>query len=818
MTLFCIFFGIISPKLANSQSIECGTDLPPGAIQVLIDQQPAIQAFKEAQATQSQSIQDVPVRFTAFQGPSGGFGLSQAQIDFGLNQLNLAFAPVGLNFIQCGEVNNINDDRIANSNDYDQLISSFSYTSGAIEVYIKGGLGQNFAAIPLAAYLSANPNYNFPGFEHSNIIRLTSPSSMTTTTFVHETGRHFGLLHTHHVVAEYNVPLLGDDTQDYPYPVLDQNNQIDSAWWGRELVTRTGYLQSDPQVFKQINFKSAGDLIEDTPADCATDIAQIWPGCPLNAQDINTCTFNSTLTYADYNGDPIFPPASGYSLGRNYMSYWNHACRNQFTPGQITNIAYYYTTERQPFYTTNRCGTFTDNVELEGTSTPLHNATLRVRHPNNSQICNVTSSKTGDFSGILHTDNLMVNAYHNGLKNSLKYPADPLKMHYGHTRCEWIKGVNVADLALISKHILGIAPLASGYRLIAADANRSNSVTTEDQVDLRKLILGIYLDYLPNQDQPWRFIPEFVPQNDPVTFNIFPFNVPIGGGAAYLEQGWGYTTPAIGQRGFDGIKIGDVNFSWKTDTTKCMAEQVANEFSGELPSFEVPNVGLPQGEIVKLVVKSQNFSQVSGFQLGIKFPYDYFELMDVTNLSLPFYTKEDHFGLMQLEENAVRTLWLNETGGTTTLPDNTILFSLVVKTKQPITNLQEVLKLDNSVLPNIFLKNYVQPAGLVVSVDPALAYHSDVITLPKNGSNTIFCDPNPFTSTLNIGIEHKGLETLALLQVFNLLGLPVFEQNIYLNSGTNTLSISGLKNLPAGLYNLIIQIEDERHSIKVVKK
>ena len=67
-----------------------------------------------------------------------------------------------------------------------------------------------------------------------------------------------------------------------------------------------------------------------------------------------------------------------------------------------------------------------------------------------------------------------------------------------------LNGVSTYDLVLISKHILGLAPLNSPYKMIAADANKNNSITTTDIVEFRKLILGIYNE-LPNNTS-WRFV------------------------------------------------------------------------------------------------------------------------------------------------------------------------------------------------------------------------------------------------------------------------------------------------------------------------
>ena len=67
-----------------------------------------------------------------------------------------------------------------------------------------------------------------------------------------------------------------------------------------------------------------------------------------------------------------------------------------------------------------------------------------------------------------------------------------------------LNGVSTFDLVLINKHVLGTEALSTPYRIIAADVNRSRSVTTFDIVELRKLILGI-TSKLPASDS-WRFV------------------------------------------------------------------------------------------------------------------------------------------------------------------------------------------------------------------------------------------------------------------------------------------------------------------------
>ncbi|MCB0664126.1 MAG: hypothetical protein KDC24_15380, partial [Saprospiraceae bacterium] len=54
-----------------------------------------------------------------------------------------------------------------------------------------------------------------------------------------------------------------------------------------------------------------------------------------------------------------------------------------------------------------------------------------------------------------------------------------------------VAGVSTLDLVLISKHILNVQYLDSPYKILAADVNNSNSVTTLDLVGIRKLVLRV---------------------------------------------------------------------------------------------------------------------------------------------------------------------------------------------------------------------------------------------------------------------------------------------------------------------------------------
>ena len=73
-----------------------------------------------------------------------------------------------------------------------------------------------------------------------------------------------------------------------------------------------------------------------------------------------------------------------------------------------------------------------------------------------------------------------------------------------HKNDDHLNGVSTADIVLIQRHLLGKQDLDSPYKLIAADANNSESVSAADIAELRKLILGVFSELPKNSS--WRFI------------------------------------------------------------------------------------------------------------------------------------------------------------------------------------------------------------------------------------------------------------------------------------------------------------------------
>ncbi len=114
---------------------------------------------------------------------------------------------------------------------------------------------------------------------------------------------------------------------------------------------------------------------------------------------------------------------------------------------------------------------------------------------------------------------------------------------------EPLNGVTTFDLVLITKHLNGTEALNSPYKIIAADADKSNSITWNDTIQIRELVWNITTSF-PNNTS-WRFVPaDFVFPNPADPFQTaFPEVVNINNLSSDITAD------------FIAIKVGDVNNS-----------------------------------------------------------------------------------------------------------------------------------------------------------------------------------------------------------------------------------------------------------------
>ncbi|MBK8564700.1 MAG: T9SS type A sorting domain-containing protein [Saprospiraceae bacterium] len=334
-------------------------------------------------------------------------------------------------------------------------------------------------------------------------------------------------------------------------------------------------------------------------------------------------------------------------------------------------------------------------------------------------------------------------------------------------------GVSTFDLVLISKHILGSTPLGSPYKLIAADANNSKTVTTFDLVEIRKLILHMN-DEFPNNTS-WRFVDanyQFPNPNNPWA-EVFPEIVNIND-----------MPGAMNDVDFVAVKIGDVNesasgFAGGSDT--------GERSSGTL-TFEMDNLTYQAGEEVTAIFKATTFDDVYGFQFTIDFNKDLLAFKQVVQTT---YTGMGNFGTTMVENGFVTTSW--ETNPLLTLASGTEVIQLKF-TAKAAGSLSEAIGISSSFTP---AEAYIGDPIEVYEV--ALQFNNGNASASNDGIQQGYMlyqnMPNPFNKRTSIAFQ-LPTNSEAVLTVYDALGKVVTTIAGQYAAGYNEIELDR-NNLPS---------------------
>ena len=327
-----------------------------------------------------------------------------------------------------------------------------------------------------------------------------------------------------------------------------------------------------------------------------------------------------------------------------------------------------------------------------------------------------------------------------------------------------INGINTYDLILISRHILNLEPLNTPFKLIAADVNRSGTVTTFDIVTLRKVILGT-LNAFPNNSS-WRFIPRSflfpAPENPFAT--QFPEQINLSSVYNLSENA-----------DFYAIKIGDVDYTATPD-----------------PMIELDERDAPIGMELYLAEKESKEGWTPLY-LNAKQPLAGFQFaLEVAENTLfrPVLVDEEHFSL-----------------------DKNVL-SLNCENPIPDTAQPSLLGWLSGAMewPKIIQTPTLKPAAYTMNGQE----RSIVIRPLEEVANTlqqIRIQPNPFADQFRLDFvaEKEGD-----LMITNMNGIPFFAKKIDIAAGSKSIIID-TKNWPSGLYFATFKDDQKTITLKMTK-
>ena len=308
-----------------------------------------------------------------------------------------------------------------------------------------------------------------------------------------------------------------------------------------------------------------------------------------------------------------------------------------------------------------------------------------------------------------------------------------------------LNGVTTYDLVLISKHILAIESLDSPYKIIAADANKSGSITTFDIVELRKLILGIYTD-LPNNNS-WRFVDHgfvFPNPNNPFA-TTFPETISIA--AALTNHMY---------ENFMGVKIGDVNYSAVANATIQAEERTVGT-----ALFDVQDRDVKAGETFEVTFKSAQ--DLKGFQF---------------TLALDGLTA---IGIVEGENVSVNNFNLLPENAMSVSIDGAQSFTVRFRAEKA-GKLSQMLGVSGSIT-----RAEAYAANDLMS-RLGVAFRFDGKTISGVGFELYQNQPNPFVNKTLIGFYLPDAAE-ATLSVFDETGRVVYQQKGQFAKGENSISL-----------------------------
>ena len=391
---------------------------------------------------------------------------------------------------------------------------------------------------------------------------------------------------------------------------------------------------------------------------------------------------------------------------------------------------------------------------------------------NGAQSDTVTNDATGYFE-------------FNELPNGGDYTVTPEKNIFPDN------GVSTFDLIFIRRHILGIQPLASPYKMIASDVNRSGNISAFDMILLSKIILQI--DTVFSNNTSWRFVDAsfvFPDASDPFS-SPFPESILIED----LQQ------DELGLE-FVGIKIGDVN----GNADPGQFEEIDPRNYSPPLILKIPDQEFEAGKEYRIPIKASGVEQLLGYQFTFEF--------DTQALSFLGYEKgslseidENNFGFTFLDDGLITTNWIKTQTQNTKLDEPIFYLKFKAKTNGSI---QDLIKINSKLLNAEAYNSELE----LMEIELIFEKENDVKIENKIVVKLYQNFPNPFVGETKIGFELTR-KMDCIFEVFDMLGNNVIAKKIEGERGYNEIIINENELGNRGIY--IYQLSSSSGS-KMIKK
>jgi hypothetical protein len=352
---------------------------------------------------------------------------------------------------------------------------------------------------------------------------------------------------------------------------------------------------------------------------------------------------------------------------------------------------------------------------------------------------------------------------------------------------DYLNGLSTYDLIILQQHILGIQSLDSPYKRIAADANRSGTISTLDLVLLRRLILHVDEELADNTS--WRFVDaDFVFPNPE---NPFETNFP----EAYMligeEEEWA---------SFVAVKIGDLNLDAITNGLSPTQDR------SSLPTLDMvaKDQKLETAQDYLIELSADNFMGINGFQFTLNFDQAAVEIMGIESADLADFNTMN-YGMSKLGEGAVTISWHSNIAES--LASTDAIFKVVLRANANVL-LSEVLSISS-----VYTKAEAYQGGDLLNV--SLNFNDNGTSTAAQALRLYQNQPNPFKNATMIGFDLPKAGAVDFM-IYDLTGKLVYRAQGDFAAGYNQLELSRSDLPGGGVFYYHVNTDEDSASKKMI--
>ncbi|MCB0662943.1 MAG: T9SS type A sorting domain-containing protein, partial [Saprospiraceae bacterium] len=346
-----------------------------------------------------------------------------------------------------------------------------------------------------------------------------------------------------------------------------------------------------------------------------------------------------------------------------------------------------------------------------------------------------------------------------------------------------LNGVTTFDIVLAAKHILGKKRLETPESMIAADVNRSGSITVTDIVELRKMILGKQIGFSHNNS--WRIWDAKHVFTDPDN----PFATPLPETIDMTNLAYSYY-----DLDFVAVKVGDVNGDYRNEPLSGMAgnrsvEQIDIKYLIEEKGDYLVSFHLP-GTI-----------EASGVQFAFDFDSKALDLREV--IPTDAVDVDENFNLKDYQNGTIQFSWNGD------LEKGSKLFDLRFRKLKEIEPSQLVKLNDGALKPEFYTRD-LWTYNLAFHQNGEFSERMSKMYLQVQQN-----EPNPFHDNTQVRL-HAQESMEVQMEVFNVEGKIMVSEIMHLESGSHSISIEGNRLSGSGVYGCRFRTPHGIQTIKMI--